>query len=125
MSKKGTQDTSLSYRLTTELLHEANIPMGVEGQSVWCYAQCVEEVGGSDALQGQNTLCTHCPHLLLRQTTVPQRKDVCQRNIFLWTKHKHTQPWVCTLNKIHSGSLICLYVVKVRDKDLPLAFLQQ
>lgn len=70
-------------RLTTELLHEANIPMGVEGQCVWCYTQSVEEMGGSDALQRQSTLCTHCPHLLLGQTAVPQRKDVRQRHILL------------------------------------------
>ncbi len=76
-------------RLTTELFHEANIPMGVEGQSVWCYAQGVEEVGGSDALQRQNALCTHRPHLLLRQTAVPQREDICQRHILLHT-HTHT-----------------------------------
>lgn len=76
-------------RLTTELLHEANIPMGVEGQSVGSYTQGVEEVGGSDALQRQHALCTHRPHLLLRQTAVPQREDVCQRHILLWT-HTHT-----------------------------------
>jgi len=58
--------------------------MSVEGQSVWCYAQGVEEVGGSDALQGHNALGTHCPHLLLTETAVPQRKYVCQGHIFLW-----------------------------------------
>lgn len=83
--------------LTTELLHEANVPMGVEGQSVWRDTQGVEEVGGSDALQGHNTLCTHRPHLLLRQTAVPQRKDVCQRHVLLcghtstaYTRFRHS-----------------------------------
>lgn len=87
-------------RLTTELLHEAHIPMGVEGQSVWCYTQGVEEVGGSDALQRLNALCTHCPHLLLRQTAVAQWKDVCQGHILLQT-HKHT------LSKFSQNSPCC------------------
>lgn len=59
--------------------------MGVEGQSVWRYAQGVEEVGGSDALQSQSALCTHRPHLVLGQTAVPQGEDVGQRHILLWT----------------------------------------
>lgn len=67
--------------------------MGVEGQSIWSYTQGVEEVGGSDALQRQNTLCTHRPHLLLGQTAVPQREDVCQRHILLWTQ-THTYKYV-------------------------------
>lgn len=41
---------SLRFELTTQLLHEAHIPMCIEGQRVWCEAQSVEQVGGSDAL---------------------------------------------------------------------------
>lgn len=70
-------------RLTTELLHEANIPVGVEGQCVGCDAQGVEKVGGSDALQSLYTLCTHRPHFLLRQTAVPQRQNVSQGHVLL------------------------------------------
>lgn len=75
-------------RLTTELLHEANIPMGVEGQCIWCYAQGVEKVGGSDALQSLYTLGTHRPHFLLRQTAVPQRQNVSQGHVLLQTHKK-------------------------------------
>lgn len=62
---------TLRRRLTAELLHEAGVAVGVEGQRVWRYAQRVEEVGGSDALQRQDALCTHSPHLLLGQAAVP------------------------------------------------------
>lgn len=96
-------------RLTTKLLHEANIPMGVEGQSVWCYAQGVEEVGRSDALKRQNTLCTDSTHLLLRQTAVPQRKDVRQGHILLLTHtYKYVQvstPGVCTQCEFNAYTL--------------------
>lgn len=76
--------------LTTQLLHEANVPVGIEGQSVWSYTQAVEEMGGPDALQGQNTLHTDGQYLLLRQATVPQWEDVCQWYILLWT-HPYIQ----------------------------------
>lgn len=74
-------------RLTTELLHEANIPVGIEGQCVGCDAQGVKKVGGSDALQSLYTLRTHRPHFLLRQTAVPQRQNVSQGHVLLQTQN--------------------------------------
>lgn len=74
-------------RLTAELFHEANVPMGIEGQRVGCDAQGVEKVGGSDALQGLETLCTHRPHLLLGQTAVPERQNISQGHVLLRTQN--------------------------------------
>lgn len=62
--------------------------MGVEGQRVGRDAQGVEQVGGSDALQGLQTLGAHRPHVLLRQTAVPQRQNVSQRHVLLRTREK-------------------------------------
>lgn len=92
-------------RLTAELLHEANIPVGVEGQCVGCDAQGVEKVGGSDALQRLQTLRTHRPHLLLRQTAVPQRQDVRQGHVLLHTP-----------NIPLSNSLLCPLKRKNKEK---------
>lgn len=92
--------------LTTELLHEAHVAMGVEGKRVGCYTQGVKERRRADALQGRHTLHAHRPHLLLTETTVPQGEDICQRHVLLGYKHTHTQylymSWSCIKTPTHT-----------------------
>lgn len=92
--------------LTTELLHEANVSMGVERQCVGCDAQGVEKVGGSDALQSPYTLCTHRPHFLLRQTAVPQGQNVSQGHVLLrCTDTQHLTVWSSAALQVYPNGI--------------------
>lgn len=69
--------------LTAELLHEAHISAGVEGQSVGCDAQGLEDGRVGNALHGQAAFQAYSPGLLFAETTVPQGEDVSQGHVLL------------------------------------------
>lgn len=69
--------------LTTELLHEAHVPAGVEGQRVGRDAQRLEDGCVGNAPHGQAALQAHSPGLLLAEAAVPQGEDVSQGHVLL------------------------------------------
>lgn len=69
--------------LTAELLHEAQVPAGVEGQGVGGDAQDLEEGRVGDAPQGQAALQAHGPGLLLAEAAIAQGEDVGQGHVLL------------------------------------------
>lgn len=69
--------------LTAELLHEAHVSAGVEGQRVGRDAQGLEDGRVGDAAHCQAALQAHSPGLLLIQAAVPQGEDVGQGHVLL------------------------------------------
>ena len=69
--------------LTAELLHEAHVPAGVEGQRVGRDAQGLEDGRVGDAPHRQAALQAHGPGFLLTQAAVPQGEDIGQGHVLL------------------------------------------
>ena len=87
-----TPETRASGRrpgLTAELLHEAHVAAGVEGQGVGRDAECLEDGRVGNAAHGQAALQAHGPGLLLAEAAVPQGEDVGQGHVLL-----PTQAWL-------------------------------